>query len=476
MVNATAVRKALMSPREFSKLSPATTLRPYQAETSQAIVSAIYDPTPDARAVMIFSRQSGKDELLAQLIVYLLLRHSRTGGSIVVVCPTQTPQAAITQDRTYLRAKTHPFTRHLVHQRGEEVRIGRAKATFLGADGNARGQTASICLIANEAQDIAIDRWDAVFAPMTASTNAPVIFSGTLWTANTLLSREMRYARELQEEDGRQRLWLVPWQRVELDHPIYGEHVRARIKQLGANHPFIRTEYELIELDSGATMFTEARLSLLQGTHPRQRAPLAGDRVAFLIDVAGADEAIADGATSDPDSARDSTILTIVAIDHASHDGMARYRVLDRITWVNTPWQTTQGAMGELMVRWKPAMTIVDATGIGHGMWQHLAATHRRSKVEPFVFTSRSKSDIGWMTLGLIDSARVSEYAADDQPDTLEHWWQLAHMTSEIRNGPARILTYGIPASQGHDDSALSFMLIGHLDTMDLKPRIAKGS
>lgn len=469
-----AIRAALSAPDTFSAAVPDRKLRTYQAHAARQISSMIDTPPEDGLMVMLFSRQAGKDELIAQLITYLLLRHSRKGGSIVAVTPTGTPQAKISFDRTLAYAQTHPFTQNIVRQSGGyEIHIGKAKATFLGQHGNARGQTASIALIANEAQDIEPDRWDAVFDPMAASTNAPTLFSGTIWTPDTLLSRQLRYARELEEADNRTRIHKVAWRDVAEELPAYGERVRSRIAQLGANHPFIRTEYELIELDSSATMFNEQRLAMLEGSHPRQRQPQAGQQVVFLVDVAGADEAIATGAV-DPDSNRDSTVMTIVEV--ITRGELPHYRVLDRLTWLNTPWVTVEGAITTAMERWRPMLTVIDATGIGHGMWQRLTARNPRQKIEPFTFTGSSKSNIGWQTLGIIDSGRVQEYAPDDEEDTGEHWWQLRHMTSEIRSDVSRTLRYGIPASEGHDDSVLSFMLIGHVDALDLRPRVARGS
>lgn len=471
-----AIRSALTSPEMFSRAVPDRRLRKYQASTALGIANHITNQTEDGLMVMIFSRQAGKDELIAQLITYLLLRNSRKGGSIVVVTPTKTPQAEISLERTLAYAKAHPFTRNMARPSGGyELHIGKAKATWLGANQEARGQTASIALIANEAQDIDPDRWDAVFDPMAASTNAPTLFSGTIWTPDTLLSRQLRYAEALQEADDRKRVFRVPWEHVAKEVPAYGDRVRSRIKQLGREHPFIRTEYDLIELESGATMFTAQRLAMLEGVHPRMRTPaLAPDAQAlFFIDVAGSDEAT-DDATLDPDSKRDSTILTIAEVTY--REQLPHYRILDRIAWHNTPWVTIEGAITDKLETWNPIATIIDATGIGHGMWQRLQSRHTRRRIEPFTFTSKSKSDIGWQVLGIIDSGRVKEYAPDDEPDTIEHWWQLRHITSTIRSDISRILAYGIPASVGHDDSVLSFMLLGYADTLDLKPRIARGS
>ena len=49
---------------------------------------------------------------------------------------------------------------------------------------NARGQTADVLLVANEAQDILPDTWDAVFDPMAASTNAPTLVTAGFEPAN----------------------------------------------------------------------------------------------------------------------------------------------------------------------------------------------------------------------------------------------------------------------------------------------------
>src|SRR5699024_6430125 len=143
------------------------------------------------------------------------------------------------------------------------IRVGTARAVFLSAarTANARGQTADLALIANEAQDIDPATWDAVFDPMAASTNAPTIFLGTVWSKETLLARQMRHARRREADDGRQRLFCVPWHRVAEDVPVYGERVRARIDQLGEHHPFIRTEYFLEELDGENALFPPQRIA-----------------------------------------------------------------------------------------------------------------------------------------------------------------------------------------------------------------------
>lgn len=473
-----ALRRALADVATFSRLLPGYALRSYQVEPARAIADRVLARRGDILA-MVFARQAGKDETLAQLLAYLLLRHARTGGSIVVAAPTRQPQANIARDRLIARLRAHPMTSHLLRVReGYEVHVGAAKASFVSAakGAGARGQTASLLLVANEAQDIAPDTWDSVFDPMAASTNAPTLFLGTVWTADTLLARQMTYAAELEQRDGVQRLWRVTWQRVAEDVPAYGERVRARIAQLGATHPFIRTEYELIPLDGDGGMFGAIRQQLITGTHPRRHAPFPGETIALLIDIAGADEdaTVTPGASFDPDSRRDSTALTVVSV--VTDDELPHYQVLDRVAWTNVPWPTIEGALRSLIRHWNPAVVLIDATGIGFGMYSRLAATERRRRIEPFTFTAKSKSDLGWATLGLVDSGRLAEYADDGAPDTAEFWWQLRHTLLATRSSASKLISYGVPAGTGHDDLVMSWMLAGALDELDLRRRTARGT
>jgi hypothetical protein len=175
--------------------------------------------------------------------------------------------------------------------------MGQAEVRFLSAapTSNARGETASLLLVANEAQDIEIDRWDAVFDPMAASTNAVTLFLGTVWTSTTLLARQMRHLRELEAQDGYKRVWLVDWEQVAKYVPAYGERVKARIAQFGENHPFIQTEYFLKELDGNGGLFGAERRALMVGSHRAARAAEAGKIYALLVDVAGENEAGLEG-------------------------------------------------------------------------------------------------------------------------------------------------------------------------------------
>ncbi len=513
-----ALRWLLRDIGAFSRtVWPETALRPYQLTPARAIIhSALVGD--GASYVVVFARQSGKDELLAQVIAFLLIRRQRRGGEIVVAAPSLTPQGQITLHRIADRlASAQCFAPAVETEGGSILRVGQASVRFVSAGplAQARGATASLLLVANEAQDIEPQRWDAVFDPMGASTNATTVFTGTVWTRDTLLAREMAVARQgLRTEDRglsgeSEGLVLSPeslvlfeadWRVVAREVPAYGARVRRRMAQLGADHPFIRTEYCLQPLDDAGMLFDAARQAQMHGTHPRQRraTPNSNVQYALLLDVAGATEEAGEhvsGAThhaaAPHATRRDSTALTVVEV--VPPDASARtlvprrwqpqlpvYRVVDRRVWTGVNHVTLAEEIADLARRvWATrtcAHLIVDATGIGHGLAAMLHASLPPGTVTPFIFTAASKSDLGWRLLAAIAAGRYQEYIDDHAEETRWFWQQVAACTFTVRTGVSRQMAWSVPDAETHDDLLMSAALIGLLDDHDFRPRIAMGS
>ncbi|MEO6457484.1 MAG: hypothetical protein ABIO92_04310 [Chloroflexia bacterium] len=437
---------------------------------------------------VVFARQSGKDEMLAQLEAYLLCRHSLMGGSIVVANPTMRPQGLIGKRRLLDRVDT-PFMGRIKSE-GNVVRVGKAACIFLSASptAQARGETATLLLACNEAQDVLPQRWDAVFDPMGASSNATQVFSGTVWTSRTLLARQMAHLGELERKDGRKRVFKVGWEEVALHVPAYGEQVKARIAQFGRNHPFIRTEYFLEEMDAEGRLFGPARRAQMQGDHPRQRSAQPGHCYALLVDVAGAEEVSnrlqqADPALLDHRSAslstRDATALTVVEVDLAGLDDplvmRPHYRVVDRKLWVGTAHPQLYAAITDLARNvWSARHVVVDATGVGAGLTGFLAQA-LPGRVTPFVFSSQSKSQLAWDFLGLVESGRYKEYVEDGESDTGLFWTQVEACGSQVVEGAGKLLKWGVEDRATHDDLLISAALCAVLDRLDWRPRVARG-
>jgi len=469
-------------------------LRTYQLEPAQAISVGVRQG--GEQHVVVFSRQAGKDELLAQTVAFELVRNRKTGGSIVLAAPTFKPQGAAMRERLIDRLKDLGDSVDFTVREGYIVEVGKASARFLSASplSNVRGQTASLLLVANEAQDIRPEVWDAAFDPMAASTNATTVFLGTVWSRDTLLARQMRYLDSGGGTQTGSRVWKVTWEEVAGQIPAYGERVRDRIAQLGRNHPYIKTEYFLEELDDAGALFSEHHLAQMQGEHPRQQRAVAGSRYALLIDVAGESETPILPGTVDWGGRRDSTALTVVEIGQSDllevYGDLPIYRVVDRMAWTGAGHASLHAQIVDQARNvWKAAVVVVDATGVGAGLASYLKAQlgrrvhgERAIQVLPFTFTSQSKSKLGWDFLGLIETGRIKEYEDRQPPGSREaaltaaFWAQMRSIQYEVMKGPGMSMRWSAPAGRGHDDLVMSAAMTALLDGHDFRPRVARGA
>lgn len=459
---------------------PDKALRPYQVPPARAIVTAV-ERRDGATIAVVFSRQAGKDEALAQVLAFLLIRYQFEGGEIVVALPSLVPQGQISRQRLLDRLEeARPFV-SAVDEAGMVVRVGKASVRYMSASptAQARGATASLLLVANESQDIEPDIWDARFEPMGASVNSPTVYLGTVWTAMTLLARAMAIAKQAGL------LFLADWVEVAKSIPAYGARVRARIAALGENHPFVRTEYRLLPLDGDGLLFTAARQAQMRGAHPRQHTPTVGCTYAFLVDVAGEDEERTGSIhhAASETQRRDSTVLTIVEIGASAiapapgTTPLPIYRVIDRQTWIGANHTALAATIVDLARRvWRPARVVVDATGIGHGLSAMLRAALGEQAVLPFVFNATTKSDLGWKFIAAIETGRYQEYADDQAQDTRLFWQQVAACAFTVQSGPGKLMHWSVPSPTLHDDLLLSAALCAALDEIDLRPRIAVGT
>lgn len=481
------LRRALRDVADFSALLwPRTALRPYQAAPARAIAEAVRRNSLEKeyrgpnQFGIVFSRQAGKDEMTAQLLAYLLNLFQLRGGQVVMAAPTAR-QVTISKSRLLDRLN-NPLNRGAVRtSEGYIVRLGRAEARFLSAApaSNARGETASLLLVANETQDILPERWDAVFDPMASSTNATTLYLGTVWTASTLLARQMRHLRDLENRDGHKRLFLVDWQEVARYVPNYGKRVRTRIAQFGEAHPFIQTEYFLKELDGNGGLFGPERRALMVGSHPRQQAAAPGKLYALLVDVAGEHETLEGAELREAVPRKDSTAVTVVEIEPPAGRGLAvlpGYRVVQRYVWTGVKHPALYGRLvGLAQETWRARWVVVDATGVGAAVASFLEKALPR-KVIPFVFSGFSKSELGWNFCGVIDSGRFKDYADDGAADTAWWWRQVAAVEYEVRPGPGQLMKWGVPDPALHDDLVMSATLVAVLDEQDWRARKAVGS
>lgn len=218
-----ALSEIMKDPCEFA-LMGGIKLRQYQVTVAMEIARSV-EKSLGLSFVVMFPRQSGKNELQAQLEAYFLMRYSFGGGELVKISPTWKPQSQNALRRLERVLSKHPLVNDLWQkEQGYIFRIGAARQIFLSGapEANIVGATASVLLQVDEAQDVAIDKFDKDINPMAASTNATRVFWGTAWSEETLLARELYSAQKIEQLDGQQRCFVINADEVSKAVPAYG--------------------------------------------------------------------------------------------------------------------------------------------------------------------------------------------------------------------------------------------------------------
>ena len=491
------LRRAMADVDTFIETCSTIKLRDYQRGVAEAVFRSVQECAGRSFVVM-FPRQSGKNELQAQLETYLLCCFYLMNAEMVKVSPTWKPQTLNAMRRLERVLEGNLIAKHLwSKESGYIYRCGKARIYFFSGQprSNIVGATANVLLEVDEAQDVLPAKFDKDIAPMAASTNATRVFWGTAWTSRTLLARELRAARKAEQKDGIQRVFVLTADDVSQEVPAYGDFVAGQIARLGRSHPMIKTQYFSEEIDAEGGLFPAGRVALMKGRHAAAAEPQAGKLYAMTLDVAGEDEAL----QGDPESGeveelanpkRDSTALTVFEVDLASVDdpliNKPTYRVINRQEWIGVKHASLYGQIKALAELYDIRHLVVDSTGVGAGLTSFLAAS-LGEKVIPFEFNIRTKSDLLWDFLGIIDSGRYKDYSAvgrvsipagdvdqasipDKESETF--WQQVAYCEFEILPGPQKRVRWGVPDGRRnpetgdlvHDDLLISAALCAVLD------------
>lgn len=253
-------KKLLRQPGLFARYANGTRLRRYQSGVCEAICRSVIEGR-GLTFVVMFPRQSGKNELQAQLETYLLALFNDTAVDIIKVSPTLTPQAL-----NAMRRLEKVLGKNVYLSRGWQksealYRSGEARITFLSGspESNIVGATASLLLEVDEAQDVLPGKFDKDIAPMTASTHATRVFWGTAWTSNSLLGRELRAASAQEARDGQKRVFRLTAEAVSAEVPAYQATVDEATWYIFAVRTAGSTTFTLT-CNTSATESTDQRL------------------------------------------------------------------------------------------------------------------------------------------------------------------------------------------------------------------------
>ena len=456
-------------------------LRPYQQEVAKAVLDSIRSQKGLTLSVEM-ARQGGKNELSAHLELLLLTLYMAQGGSIVKCSPTFKPQTIISMQRLKDRLEEFGFDTIYHTSMGYIIQLGSAKAIFLSAEESSSvvGHTADILLEIDESQDVSKEKYTKDFRPMGSSSNVTTVHYGTTWDDSTLLEEIKQTNLELERKDGIKRHFRYDWQEVAKYNEDYCSFVEAERERLGENHPLFRTQYALLPISGGGSFLSRQQIALMQGTSPRLSQPEPGKTYLAGIDLAGEREILSPESqvtglkTSDyrlSTRSQDSTVITIGELDFPPPLQQPSLKVVEHYSWTGIPHSQLYPQIVDILKKWHCQRIVVDATGIGQPVASFLKA-QLGSRVIPFTFTQRSKSDMGFELLSFVNSGRLKIYTQDGSPEYKELLFQLEHAKAQYR--PNQTMNYYVDPAEGHDDFLMSLALLAQ-GARDFKPRLAKG-
>ncbi len=463
-VLARAVKKILLNVGLFSRIVVRVPLRPYQEEPARAIVDSVLNKK-GLTFLVVMSRQAGKNELSAQLEAYLLNIFQKIGGFIVKAQPTFKPQAINSLMRLKDRLDNQWNKGKWRSRSGYMVSLGKATAIFFSAEKGAKvvGATASMLLECDEAQDVDPRKWAKDFIPMGASTNVTTAFYGTVWTSRTLLGQTLRYLKALEQKDGIKRVFMYDADHVRQYVPAYGEYVDKEVARLGRDHPLIKTQYFLEEIDAEGKALSEEQRAQLRGDHARYHRRLPGKIYVAGLDMAGEAEEEMGLEDMDVHGKRDSTTLTIGEAELMDLVGleMARVQVVERYQWVGIKHTDLYARLVDLLRNtWGVRKVVVDASGVGHGVASFLEKSLGSHVVTGVLFDGAWSlhSELAFNFLAAINAGRFKEYEHDNEEITTEAWSQYESAILETR--PNKRVKMHVPEEEGHDDLLVSALLL----------------
>ncbi len=444
---------AFWSVREFCRHACPNPLREYQLEVVEAVADSVVRRDGKVFVVMM-SRQSGKNELAAVLYAYLLNLFAVRGGDIIIGAPTYSPQID-NSARRLERVLSTPYNKGRWSKNGNCVEMGAARLTFLSGEPTAHivGATASLLLAVDEAQDVDPEVYDKSFRPMASTTNATTVLFGTALNEDNILEDQRRLNRPAQDGAGERLNFEVPWTVLASENPSYKRFVESEIERLGEDHPTIRTQYLLEPVAGSGRLFPAELLQRLRGTHRRLTTPDNDFLYVAGVDVAGT--VLADGRSILND--RDETVITIAQVDRttlASHEPILR--VVEHYHWRGLSHELQHQKLKQILLYdWRVMKLAIDATGMGQGLASYLMGA-APNKVDPVVFTSRSKSDLGFELLAMAERDRLSIYQCEGSEELEECFNQLKYVTYSLKGYENMTWQAG---GSGHDDYVVSLAL-----------------
>ena len=473
----------------FCELYSGKTLFPYQEQFSKRVIRSILT-NDGAEITALFSRQSGKSETIAVTVGGMMiilptlanmpmfaddprLEMFKDGLWVGIFAPSQR-QAQITYGRmkARLQCKTaravledDDFRLQFSTSNGQTVALtnGSFATAISASDGsNIEGESFKV-IICEECQDISNFKIQKAIHPMGAAYNASIIKIGTATTHKG----DFYDAIQRNKKDAEIKSTHIK-NHFEYDYtiaakynPKYARYVEGEKKKLGENSDAFRMSYKLewiIERGMFIDIATfernntepllERTLSDMQSTHVAgiDIGGVNDDTVVTVCEVDWNMPVIMESRT-DEETGEDITYLAYNAY------------VVDWLRISNEPdYEEQYPIIMDYLSHFKLARVVCDAT-------REAAVAHRlranlNCEVIPYVFSSKSKSDLYKHLEKEIVTGRARVCAGEETQKTVEYQMFLEQMADLQKGYSGAYLVVSHPDERGaHDDFPDSFAL-----------------
>lgn len=473
----------------FCELYSGRTLFPYQEQFSKRVIRSILT-NDGAEITALFSRQSGKSETIAVTVGGMMiilptlanmpmfaddprLEMFKDGLWVGIFAPSQR-QAQITYGRmkARLQCKTaravledDDFRLQFSTSNGQTVALtnGSFATAISASDGsNIEGESFKV-IICEECQDISNFKIQKAIHPMGAAYNASIIKIGTATTHKG----DFYDAIQRNKKDAEIKSTHIK-NHFEYDYtiaakynPKYARYVEGEKKKLGENSDAFRMSYKLewiIERGMFIDIATfernntepllERTLSDMQSTHVAgiDIGGVNDDTVVTVCEVDWNMPVIMESRT-DEETGEDITYLAYNAY------------VVDWLRISNEPdYEEQYPIIMDYLSHFKLARVVCDAT-------REAAVAHRlranlNCEVIPYVFSSKSKSDLYKHLEKEIVTGRARICAGEETQKTVEYQMFLEQMADLQKGYSGAYLVVSHPDERGaHDDFPDSFAL-----------------
>jgi hypothetical protein len=376
-----AIKTVLGDIAPFSSAVIKLPLYDYQIQPLRAVLDSVLTHQGQ-EFLLIFPRQSGKNEAVAHLMVYLLNLLQRSNGNMVFGATGDGLGRGVRRLEERLDNSWN-MGQWVKAARPQRRILGKAAVVFLSTHPQAasRGETAHWLLVIDELQDQDINQIEAVFEPMRAANNATALYIGTVKLTTDALWLKKKELENEELRDGIQRVFMVSPDQVTAEVPAYGRFLERKVARFGRQHPIVASEYFNEPVDGTGQLFDQRRLALMQGNHPRRHRRKSNHRApapiyVATLDVAGQDEAATDPLARLANPARDYTVAHIFEIGTPNADDPGPiYRAVD--LFVDHGSRHFQDAPGRPKLvdrllawlrQWQVVHLVADESGVGAGI------------------------------------------------------------------------------------------------------------